>query len=215
MKWFIICALAFSVVSTELSSTPMVFDQKSNDDFILSGEVDIASLVVSPSELSRIADEIQRVQTQLDNGTITEAQAEQRMQQIVTPLRDSGRRIRDAVLSSMEPNGEYDMTSSEIDEMSDLDMVAISLIFSGLNQSHELNEDLPVSQGWTTDQIVGCISSALGITAVAQIISSTSSLGAVTTQGAIKIFKVVAKRYLGWIGVAFAAYQFVDCLASL
>jgi hypothetical protein len=59
---------------------------------------------------------------------------------------------------------------------------------------------------------LSCAEAAMGIPALESLFSGYSTLlsGSITT--AVGAFKNIAKRYLGWIGVAIAAYEFGDCM---
>ncbi len=55
-----------------------------------------------------------------------------------------------------------------------------------------------------------CIGAALGIDVIHGLITNTAQLA--TVQGATQLLKVLAKRYIGWIGVGVAVYSFLDCI---
>lgn len=60
--------------------------------------------------------------------------------------------------------------------------------------------------------VVSCIGAALGINEVIGLISNTAALA--TAQGTLQILKFLAKRYLGWLGVAVAVYSFGNCMGG-
>ena len=62
-----------------------------------------------------------------------------------------------------------------------------------------------------TNRAVSCLASALGISAINDIISGTIALTTVET--GLQLLKVMGKRYLGYIGLAIAVYEFVECVS--
>lgn len=69
--------------------------------------------------------------------------------------------------------------------------------------------DFTESRAWT------CLTSALGITAIRTIISTTTALTteAVLSTG-LKILNYVGLRYLGYFGLVVAVIQFTKCVSS-
>lgn len=69
------------------------------------------------------------------------------------------------------------------------------------------------TRSMTSEQIINCLGSAIGIGGG---ISGLSIKGLCTAQTALQALKAVAKRYcFGYIGLAISVYQFGDCLNSL
>jgi len=61
-------------------------------------------------------------------------------------------------------------------------------------------------------RIRNCVSTALGIGAIRDLVMNTAALGTVeTTMAAIRL---IGRRYIGWIGVAWMVMDFVDCMNS-
>ena len=59
-------------------------------------------------------------------------------------------------------------------------------------------------------QIFDCALSAIGITAIGELISNgISKMG----KRAVRVLmRKIASKYLGWVGAAIAAYEFGDCM---
>lgn len=83
-------------------------------------------------------------------------------------------------------------------------------------QLAELSFIICVSYGANTSvdpTIRSCLSTAVGITAIYDLVLNTSALGAVeTTIGALRL---IGRRYLGWIGVGLMIMDFADCYYGL
>lgn len=57
-----------------------------------------------------------------------------------------------------------------------------------------------------------CALKAVGITAIVDLIEGgIKKLG---KKGAMKVLKKVASKYLGWVGAAYAIYEFADCMGA-
>ena len=64
-----------------------------------------------------------------------------------------------------------------------------------------------------TDTFGGCLADAIGITAAFEILEKgVAGLG---KKGVLKLIKKIGGKYLGYIGVALAAYDFADCMGWL
>lgn len=63
------------------------------------------------------------------------------------------------------------------------------------------------------DVVKNCVSFALGISGIRTLISQTSALMTVNT--AIGILKIVGKRYLSYVGIAWMVWDFMDCVTSI
>ena len=61
------------------------------------------------------------------------------------------------------------------------------------------------------NKILDCVSAVLGLEEAYSIFQNTRSL--MTARGAVKILKLVGRRYLGWAGLALAVVSFVDCVS--
>ena len=62
-------------------------------------------------------------------------------------------------------------------------------------------------------KVGGCLLHAIGVNAVKEAILLFGA-HEVSKKVAIQIFKVVVKKYAGWVGAALIAVDFIDCLAS-
>lgn len=65
---------------------------------------------------------------------------------------------------------------------------------------------------WNRDRVINCISAALGVNELIGLVSNTAQLA--TAQGVKQVIKLIARRYIGWIGVALAVYSFGNCMGT-
>ena len=59
---------------------------------------------------------------------------------------------------------------------------------------------------------MNCLGAALGLHEIYGVIQNIAQLG--TAQGAVRVLKLLGRRYLGWIGVAVAVYSFGNCMET-
>ncbi|MBO9593769.1 MAG: hypothetical protein J7599_12760 [Niabella sp.] len=153
---------------------------------------DNATVEVSSSNLI----DISQVLTQYP-GTLTESQAEAQLE----PMQQSGMQIHAELLSQLVGTEDWNaLTIEEKDSILNYTDEQFALL-SGIYSSTAAGSN-----------IKACLLVALGIREIGEIISGYSGLFNAKT--ALQILKAVGKRYLGWIGVAVAVYEFSDCIAS-
>jgi hypothetical protein len=84
-------------------------------------------------------------------------------------------------------------------------LMLLSTLYATQSVTNINNLQQPIGQ-----RIRACVSTALGLSAIANLVSNTSAL--MTVRGTIAILKTVGSRYLSWIGVAWMIMDFTDCL---
>jgi len=118
----------------------------------------------------------------------------------------NGRAIYARILENVRlDDPQFELTTQEIEaiqNMSDPHMAEISLIM-GIAYS---------PSGWDQDTVLNCLSAALGIYEIANLIENTRQL--MTAQGTIRVIKLIGRRYLGWLGVMLAIHSFGDCMEA-
>lgn len=119
------------------------------------------------------------------------------------------------MINQLKTTGEWNKLSendkSEILNMSDAQKAQLSLLlvdFSVENDNNNKMQKIPAIQ---KNRAVSCLGVALGISAVNDIISGTAAL--MTVETGVQLLKVMGKRYLGYLGLAIAVYEFVDCIS--
>jgi hypothetical protein len=152
-------------------------------------------------ELFQVAKEIQALQQMNMLKSTYHLNYEEEMRIIMQPLVDNGREIYEEIISNVNLL-DFGYTETEINSivtMDDTHLAELSLTLSAVH-----------ARVMGTDQVIGCISAALGINELHNIVTNTTQL--ITAKGATQLLKVIAKRYLGWIGVGVAVYSFGVCI---
>lgn len=126
---------------------------------------------------------------------------EKEIQEILEPLVDNGREIRDELVSNLTGN---DQDIEELSNLDDSQLVQLSMAMNTLSGKND--------PSWTESQVVSCIGAALGINEAVELLSNTAQLA--TVEGTKKAVKLILKRYVGWIGLAVAIYSFADCMEA-
>lgn len=133
---------------------------------------------------------------------------------ILEPMLNNGLQIHTALKNEIYTSDFYSELSEyekaklhvEIDQLEDDQLVELSLIVNVSFYSEQLgSEDI----NW--QRVYSCVSSAIGIEAVKMLFKN--SLETVAIETIIGALKHVGKRYLGWIGVGFMIYEFVQCVS--
>lgn len=147
---------------------------------------------------------------------------ENQMKSVMEPLVPSGVQICNQLLD-VSNKGLLEMTEEEVyavTNLSEADMAALAYTMKTIEQAMDeySNNDnsAQVVKELTRDDYIDCIGYALlgcsGISSGCAYIEQTVKLASVTT--AKQIATALFKRTLGWVGAAYAAYEFSDCLKS-
>lgn len=163
--------------------------------------------------------------TRSATDSITLEGQEPMIRQALQPLVPVGKSLRDEVVKSAQDDG-IELTSEEIEQfenMSDEDLAAFAFVWGELEQINQLQSVSSVNapkpdnkdeeKGVTKDDMLDCLSVAVGFGVVSGLhgyIEGTREM--MTLASAAKIGSKLLGRALGWIGVAIAVYEYVDCL---
>ncbi len=97
------------------------------------------------------------------------------------------------------------------------DFIFTSLIIWGSHREKNMVKTIRLKSGaiegdgdWDGERVLHCIAAALGLNIIDDLISNTAAL--MTVQGTTQLLKTLGKRYLGWIGVGIAVYEFGNCM---
>ncbi len=117
-----------------------------------------------------------------------------------------------------------EMIASE--NASEADLIALVITCSELEETRDkymadknftdyifMNEPTHQDTMMSWSKVGGCLLHAIGVNAVKEAILLFGA-HEVSKKVAIQIFKVVVKKYAGWVGAALIAVDFIDCLAS-
>lgn len=126
--------------------------------------------------------------------SIKNSDYDEKMKEILLPLVICGNKLIDDI------RNEYNLDKSllTLEELNSINVMTEEQIatFAFVLSASQIRN---ISN--TKDEIdyVACISAALGFDIIEGLLTNTAQLAAV--QGATKLLKVLAKRYIGWIGV--------------
>jgi hypothetical protein len=163
--------------------------------------LNLADKVLTLEEIFLVAKEIQSLMDSSMLKSTNNLNYQEEMRIIMQPLVDNGREIYEEIISNVNLLN-FGFTETEINSivnMDDTHLAELSLTMSAVH-----------ARVIGTDQVIGCIAAALGINELHNIITNTTQL--ITAKGATQLLKVIAKRYLGWIGVGVAVYSFGVCI---
>ena len=136
---------------------------------------------------------------------------EAEVKRIVTPLINNGKEIHNELLlnlkSSQEWNGLTNKEKETLINFSDVQLAELSLIFIELQNNITLREE----DDWT--EVRSCLSGALGLGELYYLLVQNPRALA-TARGTLSLLKHIGGRYLGYIGLGLAIYDFVDCISN-
>jgi len=137
------------------------------------------------------------------------------IQDILNPLVQNGRQIHSEIISKISISEDWiSLTYEEknsILNLTDDQLGELSLIYSTVNIEEwqtEPIEALRIDLG----TIRSCLSGALGLGDLYYLVVENPR-ALLSANGALKILKHVGLRYLGWIGLGLAVWDFVDCVS--
>lgn len=174
------------------------------NEAIIERKFDLYDKVLTFDELSLIANEIEQLKTNYSLKSFDFATSEEEIMIDLQPLVLNGKQLHDEIMDFIDSSDDnFGLTPGEISSLQDLHD----------QQLAELAYDLSIvysDSNWDTAQVMACIGTALGIDAIHTIITNSTQLA--TNQGTTQLLKVLAKRYLGWVGLGVAIYSFGVCM---
>lgn len=175
----------------------------------LESKLELKTKGLCHQNLLLIGNNLKRYKTQSNIAKNGVANIEENYELILEPLVENGRELHTEMIAFLQEDIEFQNLSALEKEallhLDDTQLAELSFVYS---QTYELNE-----RRMSMDpRIRNCVSTAIGIGAIRDLILNSAALGTVgTTVGAIKL---IGRRYLGWIGVAWMVMDFVDCMDS-
>ena len=175
----------------------------------LESKLELKTKGLCHQNLLLIGNNLKRYKTQSNIAKNGVANIEENYELILEPLVENGRELHTEMIAFLQEDIEFQNLSTLEKEallhLDDTQLAELSFVYS---QTYELNE-----RRMSMDpRIRNCVSTAIGIGAIRDLILNSAALGTVgTTVGAIKL---IGRRYLGWIGVAWMVMDFVDCMDS-
>lgn len=137
-----------------------------------------------------ISQRIISYQKEISTKRIDSRTAEEEMQVLLEPLVNNGEELHSEMINYLEESGEFDnLTPAEQAELLNLDEKQLAELSFAMSTAYD-------PQMMRMDpRIRACLSAAVGITAIYDLISNTAALGTVeTTIGALRL---IGRRYLG------------------
>lgn len=143
---------------------------------------------------------------------------ELRARQILAPLVEEGVQIRDELIALSEA-GKLEVKSTELMQIKDMDETQLAQ-FAFLADECAKREDKEISSEYaigrySIDDLTSCMTAAIGFDAFSGAFGYiTGTAGLITARTALQLGVSVVGRTLGWIGVAWAIYDYEKCLRS-
>lgn len=145
---------------------------------------------------------------------LSDEEAELIVRPIISPLVENGRDIYSQMLNQVINTPEWNNLTQEEKSMilnfDDKQMAELSLAFT--TEPIHVDALSSTQPRKAIDIVRNCVSFALGIQGIKTLISETSALVSVNT--AIGILKIIGKRYLSYVGIAWMVWDFADCVTS-
>ncbi len=151
---------------------------------------------------------------------------------ILAPVIAAGQDIHSQMISQLQGSSEWDVLTPEekveITNLNESGHAALAMLFTDSSSSEPppvpedngaVNPDTMINivTGYglsiPTGVIRECVGVALGISEISSLITNTSKL--MTMKGAIQLLKIMAKRYVSYIGIAWMVWDFTDCVAQI
>lgn len=142
-------------------------------------------------------------------------------QEILSPLVSNGEQLQEELLEFVE-SGTLELTQEEqemLEEMTDEELAAFSYYMHAITDT-DTDTDIDLGEAgskikYTTANVIDCISVATGVDAIMSIIDIAENTAAlITARTAWQVARICIKRYLGWVGLACAIYDFSNCMIS-
>jgi hypothetical protein len=136
---------------------------------------------------------------------------EAEIKSIVTPLIKNGKEIHNELLLNLKSSKEWNSLTNKEKEIlinfSDVQLAELSLIFIELQNNITLREE----DDWT--EVRSCLSGALGLGELYYLLVQNPRALA-TARGTLSLLKHIGGRYLGYIGLGLAIFDFADCISN-
>lgn len=124
---------------------------------------------------------------------------EKKLKEIFKPLLNTGSTFRKDLI---ERSSDSEAING-LENLNEIELMFLGML-SAASQGNNTKGKTLVTPRW-----VNCVASATGITAINTILN-TGELYAAST--GLQVVKAIGKRYLGYVGLAVAVYNFVECM---
>ncbi len=193
----------FLLIATIISSSLLISCSNDENTSNNSDKLDLSKKVLKFDEIKLISQKVSKYQKEIITKRIDARTAEEEMQELLEPLVENGEDLHSEMITFLQENGEFDnMTLEEQNELMNLDEQQLAELSFVMSNAYDARISID-------PRIRACLSAAIGVTAIYDLISNTAALGTVeTTIGALRL---IGRRYLGWVGVGLMIMDFADC----
>ncbi|NGP88484.1 hypothetical protein [Fodinibius halophilus] len=195
-------AILFISCTNDIANAPDIDnkDVKLNSIEDLNLVVDNLNNVTSYGDLKKIH----------QNTSKVEKRKNSELEKVLQPLINEGKEFKNSLKENSDKK-RFKNGISDLNKKQTMLLGLVSLIHNELKKNNNSLKNKTISNV-DGDKVVSCASAALGVQSVKTIISGTAEL--MTAKTAVKIVKTVGKRYLGYVGVAIAVYEFTNCISE-
>lgn len=194
------------LITTIISSSLLISCSNDENTSNNSDKLDLSKKVLKFDEIKLISQKVSKYQKEIVTKRIDARTAEEEMQELLEPLVENGEDLHSEMITFLQENGEFDnMTLEEQNELMNLDEQQLAELSFVMSNAYDARISID-------PRIRNCVSTALGIGAVRDLVMNTAALGTVETT--IAAIRLIGRRYIGWIGVAWMVMDFVDCMNS-
>lgn len=154
----------------------------------------------------------------LDNSNPTTID-DQQIQTAIMPLVQNGEQIYNELLTNVINTPEWEQLSAEDKNLilninSEAQFTNLALIFSTPDLSAQIQSMGKVSNTISnrvdfSDVVKDCISVALGIVGIRSVLT-----GIFTVEKGVSLLRIMGRRYLSYIGIAWMVWDFSDCVSD-
>lgn len=188
-----------------------------------------AILINSSLKGSEVHDIERTIVSRVNNATrsselISDAEAKS----LFTPLVEDGKKIKEQI-SRLADVGSLKMTTVDREYLDDLDEVSLAglsyemfTIMEALNvkeiqivQESSLEKATVKKDENTESRFWPCLKEAFGFRVIGEVKAYVNGTKALVSASELwPIIKAAGTRWLGWAGLAYSVYQFVDCISE-
>jgi hypothetical protein len=192
------------LISIVFASSLVVSCSNENDVNPDEPKLDLSSKVLKYNELKLISQKVNKYKQEVTIKSIDARTAEVEMKELLNPLVENGEVLHSEMINFLKETGDFNnLSPTEQNEFLNLDKEQLAELSFTISSSYSVQMD---------PRIRNCVSTAIGIGAIRDLVANTAALGTVeTTMAAIRL---IGRRYIGWIGVAWMVMDFVDCINS-
>lgn len=139
--------------------------------------------------------------------------SEEEAMALLLPFIEEGATFREEILDFMEMGNFPENEIEDINNLPEEVFAELSFILAATNDEPPVNTE---NGDVTPIEVIDCIVDATGLSTLATGInalrSGTSAL--ITAQTGLQVIKALGTRYLGYIGLAYSIYRFVNCIVD-